>query len=344
MSDQFSMFGPMTSEASSSATSSPALEFGVTPCDSQAGPMIENAGRAPAPAQVSAPRAKAKGLTTLVTSGRSGIASSASVALEQSLVSRLQRRLDMAGSTLFAETWKRRSTPLRRRYWEHTASGRRTSGSDCTSVPTPNTPSGGPNSKSTATHTGGMDLDGVVTLAAVPTHVRLPSNGDLQRSGNNDYSRKIVELASVPTPDTGIGPHGRRGQSTNRITNRRETWKRRCLFGSHPISPRLERHFGDVRDWRGPGWLDPHTARSVAEAGATRGFWADCDWWHARDGKYRPIEPGIFPLAHGVANRVLKLRGYGDAINAEVAAEFIKTAAESIDERQSTRHHLSCAR
>jgi DNA (cytosine-5)-methyltransferase 1 len=118
----------------------------------------------------------------------------------------------------------------------------------------------------------------------------------------------------------------------------------RIMFGSHPLSPRLERHFGDVPDWRGPGWLDPLTARSVAKAGATRGFWADCDWWHARDGKYRPIEPGIFPLAHGVANRVLKLRGYGDAINAEVAAEFIKTAAESIDERQSTRHHLSCAR
>lgn len=97
----------------------------------------------------------------------------------------------------------------------------------------------------------------------------------------------------------------------------------RTLFGSQPISPPLERHFGDVRDWRGPGWLDPHTARSVAEAGATRGFWADCDWWHARDGKWRPIEPGIQPLAHGAAHRVLKLRGYGDAIIPQVAAEFI---------------------
>lgn len=56
----------------------------------------------------------------------------------------------------------------------------------------------------------------------------------------------------------------------------------------------------------------------------TRGFWADCDWWYGRDGKYRPIEPGLFPLAHGAANRVLKLRGYGDAINAEVAKAFIE--------------------
>jgi DNA (cytosine-5)-methyltransferase 1 len=101
--------------------------------------------------------------------------------------------------------------------------------------------------------------------------------------------------------------------------------------GSQPLSARLERHFGDVRDWRGPGWLDPHTARSVAEAGATRGFWADCDWWHARDEKYRPIKPGIFPLAHGVAERVGQLRGYGNAIVPQVAAEFVRAFAEAAE-------------
>jgi DNA (cytosine-5)-methyltransferase 1 len=94
------------------------------------------------------------------------------------------------------------------------------------------------------------------------------------------------------------------------------------------ISQRLEGHFGDVRDGRGPGWLDPQQTRSVAEAGATRGFWAGCDWWYGKDGKYRPIEPGIFPLAHGASNRVLKLRGYGDAICAPVAAEFITAFSE----------------
>jgi hypothetical protein len=38
-----------------------------------------------------------------------------------------------------------------------------------TSWPTPNTPSGGPNVKSTPTHTGGMDLEGAVTLTSWPT-------------------------------------------------------------------------------------------------------------------------------------------------------------------------------
>ena len=71
------------------------------------------------------------------------------------------------------------------------------------------------------------------------------------------------------------------------------------IDSEHAIKPRLEGHIGDVREWRGPGWLDPDTARSVAEAGATRGFWADCDWWYGRDGKYRPAQPRILKVVAG---------------------------------------------
>jgi len=95
------------------------------------------------------------------------------------------------------------------------------------------------------------------------------------------------------------------------------------------ISEGLEGFSGDVREWRGPGWLDPLTARSVAATGATRGFWRDCDWWHARDEKYRPIECGLFPLVTGAPNRVLKLRGYGDAIVPQVAQAFIEAYLEA---------------
>lgn len=45
------------------------------------------------------------------------------------------------------------------------ASGHRTSGKGFTGWPTPNTPSGGPNTKSTAKHTGGIDPDGAAQLA-----------------------------------------------------------------------------------------------------------------------------------------------------------------------------------
>ena len=58
--------------------------------------------------------------------------------------------------------------------------------------------------------------------------------------------------------------------------------------------------------------------------GPTNGFWSDADWLGCRDGKWRPVEPGAFPLAHGVSGRVGRLRAYGNAIVPQVAAEFIR--------------------
>lgn len=70
------------------------------------------------------------------------------------------------------------------------------------------------------------------------------------------------------------------------------------------------------------------------------GFWRDADWLLCRDGKWRPVEPGTFPLVDGAAarmgrvepgvarvassNRVGRLKGYGNAINAHAAAAFIR--------------------
>lgn len=53
------------------------------------------------------------------------------------------------------------------------------------------------------------------------------------------------------------------------------------------------------------------------------GPWHPVDWLPCRDGKARPVEPGTFPLAHGVPGRVGKLRAYGNAIVPQVAAEVI---------------------
>jgi len=57
--------------------------------------------------------------------------------------------------------------------------------------------------------------------------------------------------------------------------------------------------------------------------GPTNGLWADADWLYCRDGKWRPVRSGTSPLVNGAAARVGRLRGYGNAINAEVAAAFI---------------------
>lgn len=52
--------------------------------------------------------------------------------------------------------------------------------------------------------------------------------------------------------------------------------------------------------------------------------WENPDWLYCRDGKWRPVEPGTQPLADGVSERVGLLRGYGNAIVPQVAAEVIK--------------------
>lgn len=61
-----------------------------------------------------------------------------------------------------------------------------------------------------------------------------------------------------------------------------------------------------------------------------RGFWSDADWLGCRDGKFRPVEPSTFPLANGIPARVGRLRGYGNAIVPQVAAEFIKAFMRSV--------------
>lgn len=52
--------------------------------------------------------------------------------------------------------------------------------------------------------------------------------------------------------------------------------------------------------------------------------WQGSVFIRCSDGKTRPVEPTIQPLAHGVSNRVGILRGAGNAIVPQVAAEVIK--------------------
>jgi len=46
------------------------------------------------------------------------------------------------------------------------------------------------------------------------------------------------------------------------------------------------------------------------------------DWLFCRDGKWRPVESGTFPLADAAPARVGRLRAYGNALDAETATEF----------------------
>lgn len=58
-------------------------------------------------------------------------------------------------------------------------------------------------------------------------------------------------------------------------------------------------------------------------------FWSGPDWLFCRDGKWRPVEPGAFPLVASAPARMGRLRAYGNAINAEAARVFIGAVMEA---------------
>lgn len=60
------------------------------------------------------------------------------------------------------------------------------------------------------------------------------------------------------------------------------------------------------------------------------GQWDDVIHIPCRDGRYRPVKPGVRLLAHGVSGRVAQLRGLGNAIVPQVAAEFVSAFMESL--------------
>lgn len=124
-------------------------------------------------------------------------------------------------------------------------------------------------------------------------------------------------------PDVGgCGGHGsaRAVADTDGWDASAERLQRSGKHGQRPEDggPRgLEHAEGDGREqWR-------------AESGQWRaGCGCGESWSGARllvctDGKARRIEPSAFPLAHGIPGRVGLLRGYGNAIVPQVAAEFI---------------------
>lgn len=63
-------------------------------------------------------------------------------------------------------------------------------------------------------------------------------------------------------------------------------------------------------------------------AGAIPAFWTDAEWVRWPDGKRRAVKPGVRALAHGVPGGVDALRGAGNAIVPQQAAEFVRCFIE----------------
>jgi len=96
-----------------------------------------------------------------------------------------------------------------------------------------------------------------------------------------------------------------------------------------------ERSLGNAGSERWQG-SDDHTRGRARFIVAGRDFWSPADWIACTDGKARPVEPGTFPLADVLPGRVGLLRGYGNAVVAELAATFAGAAWDAIADLEAT--------
>jgi DNA (cytosine-5)-methyltransferase 1 len=173
---------------------------------------------------------------------------------------------------------------------------------------------------------------------------------DVCSGGLADNSSRQRTRRSSETSDGGdssrIEPSGLRnaGESSNsrpvdNATDSRRQETRKCNGRPSLLSARPEQssriggiELGHDDDEGSQGRQfggDSADQRIAGSAGLVNGFWREADWIACRDGKYRPVEPGTFPLAHGATNRVGRLRGYGNALVAPVAAAFIEAFLET---------------
>lgn len=139
--------------------------------------------------------------------------------------------------------------------------------------------------------------------------------------------KDVAALAAWPTCRTsdtnGAGLHGDGGMDlrtavrlTGWRTTRSKVWGGSIAFPRRASEPRRTTSGGDV-------------SNSAGAACATNGFWCDADWLGCRDGRWRPVEPGTFPLIDGTLDRVGRLRGDGDAIVGPVLQGSIEAVMAS---------------
>ena len=198
MSDPLLTLPPTMCAATPSVISSPELAAGATPSGSPDGPMLDLFGRVVAPVSPSVVRENLGGGAIRAIFGQRGIASSASAALQSSLVSRLKQRLDTDGSTLFAMTWNAKATPSGRSVSLLRASGHRTSGSGYGSWQTPKAIEV---ARSEAFVKGREALSPLECLASWPSPKATNGTGASEtETRQGGAGLQTVALASWPTP------------------------------------------------------------------------------------------------------------------------------------------------
>lgn len=144
---------------------------------------------------------------------------------------------------------------------------------------------------------------------------------ETEQGGNRENNRLFIggggELCS---PGGVADSENERRERGGRTRPRWEGFENNCTNGGMDDAKSLGRGILNTANIR-------QTNRKInpsSDASDLQSFWSNAIWIPCRDGKARRIEPAFFPLADGIPGRVAMLRGFGNAIVPQVAAEFIK--------------------
>src|SRR6185312_1825671 len=303
------MCDPTNSPDIPSATSSLVSACGASRFVLPDGRTVDEHGLAAALASLSARQVKALGLQTSGIYGPPGSTSSISAALQSSLASRLQARLSILGSTLYALTWKAWVTPSGQLLSRLRASVRRTSEIERSGWVTPTVRDWKDTPGMVAQRDGKDRVDQLprqAYLCGWPTPITndmLGSGycyGKKRPDGTRDKFWKLPGAASLtgwPTPTSSLADKGVRSTEDG-------------------IREAMRNH--------GPDLAAVACLTATQPARLT-------DSGELLTGS---VAPGTFPLAHGASSRVGRLRAYGNAIVPQVAAEFIQAFLD-VEDAQS---------
>jgi DNA (cytosine-5)-methyltransferase 1 len=169
---------------------------------------------------------------------------------------------------------------------------------------------------------------------------RIIGTGDI-----NNRMENAISNGQRERPEIGGGIFGQHqdGETCNQSERRSEV----CRLGNteHDGQPTSSQSRSDATSIRhSETWTNSTSESEGASPSRVISEWTDPDWLYCRDEKYRPIKSSIEPLANGLPRgmgyssdpsepidadntqeaRVMRLKGYGNAIVPQVASSFIK--------------------
>ena len=333
-----------TSPDSRSATSSPASVVGPTRSDSPTGQTTDLFGQAVVLVSPSVARGKALSPQIRATFGLPFSSSSRSADLQSSLENRLQAQMDEHGSILFSLTWKDQHTASGRRICALVASGRRTSDSVSIGWPTPTSRraiSAGAAEKENAREKTQEYLPLTAHLTSWPTPIKDDAKTDQRQPREIGYKSvpQTALLVRWPTPIVKDATEQRHSRPPSLFTGANDSLQASWAtpnatdYKGAPTTAYQERSGTTKR-------------RETGRTSRASTAWDHVVWLACRDGKSRAVESVVEPLADGLSSQLGclrlasgdtiiaplieagehrngRLRGYGNAICPEVAAEFL---------------------